>query len=159
MLFINKQNESILVFTYKNCNVRYFLLFLIFCFFAVSIGFAQSKSNPMPIEGEWLVHNKKSIVKVYEENGQYFGKLAWIDPEHNPDEEERRQALGTLILENLTPQGNTQYKNGRVYAMPQDRHYDCNVEVKKDELIISISIGWFTKTLVWKRVNERYSQL
>lgn len=120
--------------------------------------FAQSNAESARIEGEWLVHNKKSSVKVYKKEGQYFGELVWIDPEYNPNEKVRREALGTLILENLQPDGKAKYKNGRVYALPQDRHYDCNVEVKKNELIINISIGWFTKTLVWTKVNEKYSQ-
>ena len=136
-------------------------LFLVslFSFIPFLVVHGQNNKSVTSIEGEWLVHNEKSTVQVYQKEGKYFGKLAWVDPADNPNEEKRRAIMGTLILENLTPQGKALYKNGRVYNLPQDRHYDCDVKVKKDKMLITISIGWFSKTLVWTRVQNQYSQL
>lgn len=117
---------------------------------------AQTRSTE-PILGEWLIHEKHSAVKMYREEGRYYGKLSWIDPEHQPNAEEREAALGLLILENLHPSGDNTYTKGRIFAVPHQRYYDCEVEVKGDELIIKIPVGWFTKTLVWKRLPAQYT--
>ena len=118
----------------------------------------SAQSKPDAICDEWLIHEKNSTVKIYPKNGSYYGEISWVDPDKAPDKEAREEKMGLLIIEHLEHEEGNRYANGSIYAVPMDKHFDCTAQLKGDELIIKISVGWFTKTLTWTRFDPGEAQ-
>lgn len=85
----------------------------------------------------------KSHVEIYEENGQYFGKVTQLllKPadtvcEKCKGDKKGKPVVGMLILENLSPNGDY-WKNGSIMDPENGKEYGCSIwfeEGKSDEL-------------------------
>jgi uncharacterized protein (DUF2147 family) len=89
-------------------------------FFAGNL-FAQA--NPDAIVGIWFNEEKDAKIKVYKENGKFYGKIVWhktgddISPydENNPDPDlQTRKKLGLVILNDFVFDGG-QWEDGTIY--------------------------------------------
>jgi len=111
------------------------ILVLIFCL-TCSVVFAQGD-----LTGTWDTRKHDTIVKIYEKDGQYFGKI--ISSDH-PEVE-----IGKQVIKDFK-QEDDEWK-GKLYVLKQKKWFDAKMEIKKDKLKITISVGFFNKTIAWKK--------
>ena len=137
-----------------------FVPFLIF--FSVSV-FAQGASS---VTGRWYTENEESVVKIYEKNGKYYGKLVWLEEprdengdikrdDNNPNKSKRNQKLAGLeILKDFEYTGNGKWENGTIYDPDNGKTYKAKIELDgNDKLDLRgyIGVPAFGRTTVWKR--------
>jgi len=141
------------------------LLTLIILILGSSI-YAQDNSDR--ILGVWLNNLKNAKVEIFEKEGQFFGKIVWIDikkdvdinkatDKNNPDPSLRnRNILGLEILTDLVYENGT-WTDGKLYSPEKGKTVDCELEISEDNqtLFLTASKGWFSKTLEWKRVDNK----
>jgi uncharacterized protein (DUF2147 family) len=116
--------------------IKKILLVLIFCLTG-SVVFAQGD-----LTGTWDTRKQDTIVKIYEKDGQYFGKIISSD---NPEAE-----IGKQIIKNFKHEDG-EWK-GKLYAVKQKRWFDAKMEIKDNNLEITISVGFFHKKIVWNKI-------
>ncbi|MGP9791444.1 DUF2147 domain-containing protein [Roseinatronobacter sp. NSM] len=61
--------------------------------------------------------------------------------------------IGRAIVWDMEPQGNGQYRNGRVYAPDRDRTYTSRMELRGRELGVSGCVMGLCRESLWTRVN------
>ncbi len=146
------------------------LFIILFCtlFSLLFLGNAYAKDSS--ITGLWKTIDdetgkKKSIVKIYEQDGKYFGQIVKLflepDEDQNPvcdecaDDDPRKDkpSLGMVILKNLEKKGN-KYKNGEILDPGNGKVYDCKLWIEDDKLILRGYILFFFRTQTWLPVNS-----
>lgn len=114
------------------------LVILILCFFASINLYAQA--NPDSILGIWFNEEKDAKIKVYKENGKFFGKIVWhksgedISPfdENNPDPQlQKRKKVGLVILTDFEFDDG-QWEDGEIYDPKSGKTYSCVIKLQKD---------------------------
>jgi uncharacterized protein (DUF2147 family) len=119
--------------------------------------------------GTWLNEDKDGHVKIYKENGKYYGKLIWlknpIDEEtgkakldkHNDDEELQKRPLQDLMLLNdFVYDEDGEWEDGEIYDPKSGNTYSCYIEMKSmDEIKVRgyIGISIIGRTTYWTRVK------
>ncbi len=131
-------------------------------------GFAQTEAKA--IEGYWLNEDKDYVVKVYEAEGQYFGKIVWLkdslDIYGEPirdvlnDVPHRRAKLikGINVLLNFVYDDGT-WRSGTIYNYKTGNVYNAKMTIDKEgqlELTGYYGILFFLgKTKEWTRVTNK----
>ena len=105
---------------------------------AMAVGAEQNS-----LDGRWQTGEDNSIVEVFEQDGEYFGKLVSSD---NPN-----ARIGTEILRNFTAAGGTW--KGKLYAAKRDKLLDAVITPKADTLNIEVKAGMVSRKLAWQRVQ------
>lgn len=122
------------------------------------------------ILGYWYTAEKETLLEIYEENGQYHGRILWLaeprypegDPDagalrrdrENPDPEKRDvPIIGLVFIEGLEHSGDARYKGGRIYNPDNGKTYKCTVQVEEDRLKLRgfIGISALGRTEHWTR--------
>jgi uncharacterized protein (DUF2147 family) len=124
---------------------------------------AQAQESPDNIIGVWLNEDNTNKIEIYNVDDTYSGKIVWIaqlennpglDPKdkNNPDPEKRNQSiLGMDIITGLK-YSNGKWKEGTIYTPKKGIYADCEVILpSEDQLILTVSKGFFSKTQKWKR--------
>lgn len=122
------------------------------------------------ITGLWNNEEKDAHFKIYEEDGEYFGKIVWlekpIDPEtgepkvddENPDEDlQDRPIKGLVFLKNFKYKGDNRWEDGEIYDPESGKTYDAYIEMKSpDKLKVRgfIGIAMLGRTQYWTRVEK-----
>ena len=83
-------------------------------------------------------------IETYQKEGSWFGKVIASD---NP-----KAKIGTDILRGFT-QKNGEWK-GKIFAAKRGKIMDAVIQPAKDLLNITVSAGFISKTLEWKRAEE-----
>ena len=103
---------------------------------------------------------KKSIVKIYEQDGKYFGKIVklFLEPteDQNPicdecsDDDPRKDqpSLGMVILENLE-KVDGKYKNGEILDPGNGKIYKCKLWLEDGNLRLRGYILFLYRTQTW----------
>ena len=134
-----------------------------FCFIASS--FAQDAS----IVGKWKTiddktNEPKSIVQIYEKDGNYFGQIkelfrkAGEDPDpvcdKCPDDDPRKDQLtkGMIIIKDLVKK-NDKYSDGTILDPKEGKIYTCTLWVEDGKLMVRGYILFFYRTQTWHRVE------
>jgi len=118
---------------------RYFVLPLILlaCFLSANL---YAQANPDAILGIWFNEEKDAKIKVYKENGKFYGKIVWhktgdgisLYDENNPDEElQKRKKLGLIILNDFDFDDG-QWEDGTIYDPKSGKTYSCVIKMQKD---------------------------
>jgi uncharacterized protein (DUF2147 family) len=135
-------------------------------FFFLSVSFAFAGSTP--ITGKWKTIDDetgepKSIVKIYEQNGKYFGKIIKLfrkpgeDPDpvcdKCPDDDLRynQRIIGMVILKDLE-KDDDEYSGGTILDPKKGKIYRCKVWTEDGDLRLRGYIAFFFRTQTWKRV-------
>jgi len=114
-----------------------FLFFLFHCFISFHI---YAQANPDAILGIWFNEEKDAKIKVYKENGKFYGKIVWhktgddISPfdEKNPDPElKKRKKVGLVILTDFEFDDG-QWEDGDIYDPKSGKTYSCVIKLQKD---------------------------
>jgi uncharacterized protein (DUF2147 family) len=148
-------------------NMKLFGL-LLFGIFSMQLIAQDYKADDLL--GTWLNEDKDGHVKIYKENGKYYGKLIWlknpIDDEtgkakldkHNDDEELQKRPLQDLLLLNdFVYDEDGEWEDGEIYDPKSGNTYSCYIEMKSmDEIKVRgyIGISLIGRTTYWTRVKK-----
>lgn len=119
--------------------------------------------------GTWLNEDKDGHVKIYKENGKYYGKLIWlknpIDEEtgkakldkHNDDEELQKRPLQDLmLLTDFVYDEDGEWEDGEIYDPKSGNTYSCYIQMESmDKIKVRgyIGISLLGRTTYWTRVK------
>jgi len=98
---------------------------------------AYSQSD---IVGIWNTEKENSIVEIYEDNGELFGKIISSD---------RAEVVGKINLRNLQNKGD--HWKGELFVFKRRSWYDAAIHEENDTLYLVISVGFFEKEVQWPR--------
>ncbi|MDZ7665033.1 MAG: DUF2147 domain-containing protein [Desulfotignum sp.] len=121
------------------------LILVVSCFI-----FNGSALAGAPIEGKWKTiddetNEPKSIVQIFEKDGQYYGKIIelFLKPDADPhptcdkcpDDDPRKDqpTLGMEIIQDLKPDGDV-YSGGTILDPKKGKIYKCKIWAEEDEL-------------------------
>ena len=112
---------------------------LIIAFLVTGINevFAQQR-----ITGQWDPGRVHSIVKIYQVQGEYYGKVITSD---------REEAIGKLALKDLSSQGNSW--SGKIYVFKRQKWFNVTIEPTESTLMLTISSGMFQRQIQWTKVS------
>ena len=103
---------------------------------------AQSKTD---ISGVWLAESNTQI-EIVAKNGIGSGKILSSDNE--------KANVGSMILKDLKKDGDESWE-GQIYSAKKEAWYDVEIEREGDELQLEVSVGFFSKSLTWKKVTKQ----
>ncbi len=137
------------------------LFFILGCFLSRDL-FAQA--NPDAILGIWYNEEKDAKIKVYKENGEFFGKIVWHKTgegisaydENNPEPDLRkRKKVGLVILTDFEFDDG-QWDDGEIYDPKSGKTYSCVIKLQKDGSIHVrgyIGISLLGRTTQWTKAE------
>ncbi len=124
------------------------------------------------ILGVWLNEDKDAHVKIYKEDGKYYGKIIWLkDPirpetgkpkldRENEDESLRsRPVMGLMLLNDFVFDGDDEWEDGTIYDPKNGKTYKCYMEFEdetdQNTLKVRGYIGFslLGRTTYWTRVK------
>lgn len=76
---------------------------------------------------------RDGIIKIFEKNGMYFGKLVWMNiPDRydymNPDTTKHKERiLGQIIMNNMKFNGKDTWEGGTIYNSKTGKTYSCKI--------------------------------
>ena len=118
---------------------KFFIVsFFLFCCYFTTDLYAQA--NPDAILGIWFNEEKDAKIKVYKENGKFYGKIVWHKTgddisafdENNPDPElQKRKKVGLIILTDFEFDDG-QWEDGDIYDPKSGKTYSCVIKLQKD---------------------------
>ncbi len=146
---------------------RLFLLF--FCLhLGLNGAVAQVEIDGRDITGRWKTIDDntgkvKSIVRIYQENGKYFGKIEQIfrepqedqDPVCTPctDYRKNQRVIGLVVLRNMVKY-ETKYADGDVLDPEKGDIYSCTVWLDGSHVLkVRGWWGMFYRTQTWIRTE------
>lgn len=121
------------------------------------------------IVGEWYTEENKSIIKIEERDGKYYGSLAWIkEPldengkpkldKNNPDEKLRKQPLLGLTIVHHLVFDDDEWNDGEVYDPQNGKTYSCKAWLENDNSLRLrgyIGFSLLGRTTVWTRKKAK----
>lgn len=131
--------------------------------FSIGRVFSQDR-----IVGTWLTSDKKSHIKIYKQEGRYYGKLVWlkdsIDPStnhlyrdiYNPDTSLRsRQVLGLVLLNHFEYNSKYDFYSKGSFYFPRDgRTYRGKMWLTDDKTLqMRGYVLIFHSTDTWRKVE------
>ncbi|PKN73442.1 MAG: hypothetical protein CVU50_01630 [Candidatus Cloacimonetes bacterium HGW-Cloacimonetes-3] len=130
--------------------------------------FAQK--TPDRITGVWFNGEKSSKIEIYEtKNGSFAGKIIWLkEPNNeagkpkvdhkNPEEKlQNRPLMDLVILTGLVSDGNTKYKNGKIYDPKSGKTYSAKAELTNNNTLALrgfIGVALVGRTDTWTRTTK-----
>ena len=109
----------------------FYLRFILIGLLLSTQSLAQNSAND--ILGFYMNSKRDGILKIFENNGKYFGKLVWMNiPDRydykNPDTTKHKEKiLGQIIMINMVFNGNDTWKDGTVYNSATGKTYKCKI--------------------------------
>lgn len=104
----------------------------------------------------------KSHVQIYEQGGQFYGKVVQILTdrpdrlcEKCPGERKNQPVMNMIILENMVLK-NGYWQSGRILDPEKGKWYGCKLWLKEGDanvLVVRGNIGPFYRTQYWYRVQ------
>jgi uncharacterized protein (DUF2147 family) len=128
---------------------------------------ADDKENK--IEGVWLTGNKDAHVKIWKDNGKFYGKIVWLKITHetdgtirkdkfNPKKELKdKEIMGLQILQDFKYKGSGTWEDGNVYDPDTGNTYSGSIALNGPNQLKMrgyIGISLFGRTEYWNRVEE-----
>jgi uncharacterized protein (DUF2147 family) len=113
------------------------LILIIATFYSFS-AFAQADFS-----GVWATGDDNTKIEISKEDEQITGKIKSSD--------NQKAKIGKVILKDLKEDG-SQWR-GRIYAARRGEWHDVKITPKKDVLELKISVGFFSKSLEWKKIK------
>ncbi|PKP23090.1 MAG: DUF2147 domain-containing protein [Bacteroidetes bacterium HGW-Bacteroidetes-21] len=140
---------------------RFGILFLFLLPFIVD---GQTKASDCT--GKWITEEGKSVVEIYEQNGQYFGKIIWIKnplnkdgkpliDNKNPDLSQRgKEIKGLVFMKNFTFDGKNMWKDGNLYDPESGNTYSGYLKLKSQDILELrgyMGVSMLGRTSTWVR--------
>ena len=112
------------------------LIIIILSIFSISSLSAQDFPK-----GIWLTGEENTKIETYQKEGAWYGKIVSSD---NP-----KAKIGKDILQGFK-QVDGQWE-GKLFAAKRGKTLDAVIEPSEEVLNITVSAGFFSKSLAWKR--------
>lgn len=142
---------------------KYFspLILLLAVFFA---GHLYAQANPDAILGIWFNEEKDAKIKIYKENGKFFGKIVWhktgegisaYDSKNPNPSLQKRKKVGLVILKDFEFDDG-QWEDGTIYDPKSGKTYSCVIKTQNDGSLKVrgyIGISWIGRTTYWSRAE------
>ncbi len=137
---------------------------LLFAITSIISSNLYAQANPDAILGVWFNEEKDAKIKVYKENGKFYGKIVWHKTgedisaydENNPDPElQKRKKVGLVILTDFEFDDG-QWEDGDIYDPKSGKTYSCIIKLQKDgDLHVRgyIGISLIGRTAKWTRAE------
>ena len=137
------------------------LLIAITCIISSNL---YAQANPDAILGVWFNEEKDAKIKVFKEDGKFYGKIVWHKTgddissydENNPDPElQKRKKVGLVILTDFEFDDG-QWEDGDIYDPKSGKTYSCVIKLQKDgDLHVRgyIGISLIGRTAKWTRAE------
>ncbi len=141
--------------------------FLLFVMITPLLMLAQDDAND--VTGIWYNEEKDARFEIYEDGGEYFAKIVWleepIDPEtgepkvddENPDEDKQNRPLkGLVFMKDFVFEGDGLWEDGEIYDPKSGKTYDCYIKMESpDKLKVRgyIGISLIGRTSYWTRAK------
>jgi len=141
---------------------RFFALVFLYGLIAGSV-YAQSDDEA--ILGVWFNEEKDGKVKIYKEDGKFFGKIVWREDVpgtspldvNNPDPELRkRKKVGLVILKDFE-YDDGKWEDGTIYDPKNGKTYSCVIKLEDDGRLYVrgyVGISWIGRTTYWTRADN-----
>lgn len=137
-------------------------IFILLLFIISRFSFGQSEAL-----GKWITIDdktgvRKSVVEIYERDGQYFGKVIKMIY-RSPDERctrclgdlKDRLVLGMDIITGMKFKGRSNnFEGGTILNPESGKTYDGKMWVENGKLIVRGYLFWFYRTQVWEPYKE-----
>ncbi len=142
-------------------RISFLLLFAITSIISSNL---YAQANPDAILGVWFNEEKDAKIKVYKENGKFYGKIVWHKTgddisaydENNPDPElQKRKKVGLVILTDFEFDDG-QWEDGDIYDPKSGKTYSCVIKLQKDgglHVRGYIGISLIGRTAKWTRAE------
>ena len=92
-------------------------------------------------KGIWLTGEENTKIETYEKEGAWYGKIVASD--------NLKAKIGKDILRDFKEEDG--HWKGKLFAAKRGKIVDAVIEPNEEVLTITVSAGFFTKTLEWKR--------
>jgi len=109
----------------------------------IALFFISALSAQDSLKGIWLTGEENTKIETYEKDGAWYGKILSSD---NPNAK-----IGTDILKGFK-QENGEWK-GKLFAAKRGKVLDAVIKPAKNILNITVTVGFFSKDLEWKRAE------
>lgn len=140
------------------------IIYLLLVFLMPITTFAQKADD---IVGTWLTEEKDGKIKIYKENGKFYGKLVWgkdlydengqprLDV-NNPDEKLQNRPLDNLVLLSGFEFTGDQWEDGKIYDPNSGKTYNCYMEINGNQLEVTgyVGVKWLSRTVTWTKVSK-----
>lgn len=133
----------------KKARINTLFTVILFTLLFWMVAFISFATTPTTIKGIWLNDTQKVKVHMVEENGIYKGIIIW-KAEDASDE----LAEGDAMVNELKPTGTASAFDGGIIGSAR-RNAKCAMRlIDADNLEVTMSKGFFSKTVTWTRVQE-----
>jgi uncharacterized protein (DUF2147 family) len=142
--------------------MKRFFVFVFLCGLFTGELYAQSDEA---ILGVWFNEEKDGKVKIYKEDGKFFGKIVWREDVpgtspldvNNPDPELRnRKKVGLVILKDFE-YDDKKWEEGTIYDPKNGKTYSCVIKMMDDGRLYVrgyVGISWIGRTTYWTRADN-----
>ncbi len=160
--------------------VRAGRLALVLMFALTGIGFAADGDAVL---GVWATSPKdeggQAHVKIYQEDGKYFGKIIWLaEPVYPPGDQDAgqqkldrenpdpalrgRPVMGLEIVKDFTYKGDDEWGGGTVYDPAKGKTYKARMRLADNGKVLKlrgyVGIPMFGRTTEWTRVEDAQAE-
>jgi uncharacterized protein (DUF2147 family) len=145
---------------------RGLIIGIVFVLISVLQVSAQKKDD---ILGYWLDEKQETVVRIYEDNGLYFGKIEWVkdsldvfgnirrDVLNDEPELRSRTVLGADMLIGFEWDGEGAWRKGEIYYYQTGNDYNGKIYLDEGKLKLKgyFSILFFLgRTKTWERLDN-----
>jgi len=103
------------------------------------------------IEGDWKDHHGGGIIKIYEENGLYFGQLIGADKSEENQKIQTHEKI--VLMKNFEKKSSTEYCCGTIYQPREKRTISATLILESDKVLrIYGRYGVFSGSRRWTRL-------
>jgi uncharacterized protein (DUF2147 family) len=141
-------------------NMKSLLLILPLLF--ISVLHADAQLTGFWISTDHIDDTPRSIVRVYEANGKYFGKIEKLLPTATithctgcKGEMQNKSLVGMVFMKDLIKKENGAV-DGKILDPATGKYYSCDIElVSPYKLKVTGYVGfpWLGKEMIWTRQN------
>lgn len=125
--------------------------------------------------GDWLVNTGDAVVRIYEDQGEYRGRVVWAgresadwweaeppmeipwDDRHAAQKLKHAASLGVDILADLKFNGAELWADGRVFNVLNGKIYRCQLSLPKADVLKLkgyIGVPLFGGSVLWTRLTD-----
>lgn len=133
--------------------------------------FVYAQAEPADaILGKWLNEDQDAHVRIFKENGKYYGKIVWLkepidevtgkpklDDENGDPVLQTRPVMGLEILKDFVYDGDGEWEDGTIYDPKNGKTYDCYMNFGENNTLKIrgfIGFSWIGRNTYWTRVEE-----
>ena len=133
-------------------------------FFALSLTIGYFTYAQTEIIGVWQTQDKEAKVKIYEQNGIYYGKTIWLKSpktknglpildDKNPDKYLRKRSLIDLIILTDFKYESKEWIDGKLYNPFEGETYKCKMWLENSNTLkVRGYVGFLYETETWQKL-------